>query len=325
MRNVGQSMVILRLPSVLFAVILLGVLVIAVADTAAAQTNCTVTSLGSISGTVTQNGTWASDCESVNRPGRYARFYSFSVAQTSDVQIDLASSVDPYMFLLSGAGTGGSVLEYDDDDGPGVNAQIIIELSAGSYTVEATTYSSAQTGSFTLTIDVSLPPPPAPTGVTATVSGQTSILVSWNVVPDAERYKLEQSPNGTSAWSTVDDDISTTSDTASGLICGTTYYFRVSARGDGSPYSTTFGTPSSSESGTTSTCPNAPAPTGLNVTGSTQTSITLGWNAVPDAERYKLERSPNGTSGWTTVSSIISTTSHTANSLILKSPGVREL
>ena len=152
MRNVGQSMVILRLPSVLFAVILLGVLVIAVADTAAAQTNCTVTSLGSISGTVTQNGTWASDCESVNRPGRYARFYSFSVAQTSDVQIDLASSVDPYMFLLSGAGTGGSVLEYDDDDGPGVNAQIIIALSAGSYTVEATTYSSAQTGSFTLTI-----------------------------------------------------------------------------------------------------------------------------------------------------------------------------
>ena len=35
--------------------------------------------------------------------------------------------------------------------------------------------------------------------------------------------------------------------TATGLDCNTTYYFRVSARGDGSPYSTTFGAPSTTD------------------------------------------------------------------------------
>ena len=45
-----------------------------------------------------------------------------------------------------------------------------------------------------------------------------------------------------------------TSGTATGLDCGTTYYFRVSARGDGSPYSTTFGSASSSVSRATSAC-----------------------------------------------------------------------
>ncbi len=45
--------------------------------------------------------------------------------------------------------------------------------------------------------------------------------------------------------------------TATGLDCGTTYHFRVSARGDGSPYSTSFGSASASVSGATSACPSA--------------------------------------------------------------------
>ena len=116
---------------------------------------------------------------------KYARFYSFSVAETSDVQIDLESTdspvVDTYMFLLSGAGTDGSVLEFDDDDGPGLNSQIVRELSAGSYTVEATTLLSGTTGNFTVTIQVTAVPPPECTvtslgAITSTVT-QTG---SWS-------------------------------------------------------------------------------------------------------------------------------------------------
>ena len=149
------------------------------------STACTATSLGEITGTVTQSGSWASDCDSVNRSGKYARFYSFSVAETSDVQIDLESTdspvVDTYMYLLSGAGTDGSVLESDDDDGPGLNSQIVRELSAGNYTVEATTLLSGTTGNFTVTIQVTAVPPPecAVTSLGA-ITGSTSQTGSWS-------------------------------------------------------------------------------------------------------------------------------------------------
>ena len=48
----------------------------------------------------------------------------------------------------------GTVIETDDDDGDGSNARIRRNLSAGTYTVEATTYWSGTTGNFTLRIDV---------------------------------------------------------------------------------------------------------------------------------------------------------------------------
>ena len=60
---------------------------------------CSVRSLGTITGTEEVSGNWASDCQSVNRTGRYARFYSFSVGATSEVRIDLTSSGHAYLFL----------------------------------------------------------------------------------------------------------------------------------------------------------------------------------------------------------------------------------
>ena len=102
---------------------------------------------------------------------------------------------------------------------------------------------------------------PAPTGLRVTGSTRTGVSLSWTSVQHAHRYKLERSPDGASGWSNVDDDISGTSRTVSGLSCGTTYHFRVSARGDGSTYSTEFGSPSTpSVSGATSACPTAAQP-----------------------------------------------------------------
>ena len=45
-------------------------------------------------------GRWSSDCESVSRSGKYARFYSFSVGAAWDVRIGLSPSEDSYMVLL---------------------------------------------------------------------------------------------------------------------------------------------------------------------------------------------------------------------------------
>ena len=188
------------------------------------QVDCSVSSLGSISSSVTRTGSWSSSCSSANRSGRYARFYSFSVSGTSDVQIDLSSSVDTYLFLLSGAGTSGSIEDRDDDGGTGSNSRIEMELSAGSYTVEATTFYSARTGSFTLTIDVSGSTTgpsnaPAPTGLRVTSSTDTRVSLRWNSVTNAYRYKLERSAGSSGPWTVVSQHISGTTSAAYSLDC----------------------------------------------------------------------------------------------------------
>ena len=83
----------------------------------------------------------------------------------------------------------------------------------------------------------------------------------------------------------------------SGLDPNTPYDFQVRARGDGSPYSYTYGSPSTSVSRTTDP-PTAPAPTGLRATASTETSVSLSWNAVTDAHYYKVEYRRSSSSSW---------------------------
>ena len=99
-------------------------------------------------------GTWDSGCPSMNRDGSYARYYTFTLTDSADVSITLESTVDPYLFLLEGAGREGVML-YENDDieaGSNTNSRITQALPTGSYTIEATTYSSGETGEFTLTV-----------------------------------------------------------------------------------------------------------------------------------------------------------------------------
>lgn len=79
---------------------------------------CGVASLGTFSDELTRSGSWSSGCDSVNRPGKYARYYSFSLSNSAQVTIELTSATDPYLFLLSGNGKNGSVLTQNDDIDP---------------------------------------------------------------------------------------------------------------------------------------------------------------------------------------------------------------
>ncbi|MCA9837265.1 MAG: S8 family serine peptidase [Trueperaceae bacterium] len=76
--------------------------------------------------------------------------YSFSVDQSGTVSIDLSSSIDTYLYLLNSSG---QVIATDDDGGSGYNSRIQMSLSKGSYTVVAATYSSGQSGSFTVSVN----------------------------------------------------------------------------------------------------------------------------------------------------------------------------
>ena len=87
-------------------------------------------------------------------PGRgYARYYSFTLDAESEVTIELTSSVDTYLYLREGSRTTGTALHSNDDIESGnLNSRIVATLSAGTYSIEATTYSEGAAGSFTLSV-----------------------------------------------------------------------------------------------------------------------------------------------------------------------------
>ena len=144
-----------------------------VQNTAAAQTQC-VQALTA----ATTEGAWTTDCTSdISAPSgsgdRYARFYTFTLDAESDVTINLSSDEDAFLYLRSGTSTDGSALHENDDYNypASTDSRIIETLSAGDYTIEATTYTPGLTGDFTLTttgIDFTTPddtqpsPDPAP-------------------------------------------------------------------------------------------------------------------------------------------------------------------
>ncbi len=89
-----------------------------------------------------------------------------------------------------------------------------------------------------LTLPADCPPPPvvpsAPTGLTAT-PGNTSVSLQWSA-PASDGgspildYVVEQSPDGITGWTAVDDGVGTaTTATVTGLTNGTVYYFRILA------------------------------------------------------------------------------------------------
>ncbi len=95
---------------------------------------------------------WSTSCPSVHRRGRHARYYTFTLATSARIEINLISTVDTYLYLLKGEGSNGQVVASDNDGGPGSDSRISRSLSPGTYTVEATTNRSGATGRFELTL-----------------------------------------------------------------------------------------------------------------------------------------------------------------------------
>ncbi len=146
-------------------------------------------SLGVLSGTiVTTSGTWttAAECASTHRTGRYARFYRVTLSQSAQVTITLESARDTYLYLLEGSTTTSPVVDSNDDVAFGNrNSRVIKTLPAGTYTVEATTYGTGQTGNFTIRFRKGTAAPPSTVGRTVYVGGSTTVDVSgqfWGAV-----------------------------------------------------------------------------------------------------------------------------------------------
>ncbi len=112
-----------------------------------------IESLGALTVPATKMDVWGDDCDSEARPGSYARYYSFTLAEAGQVEINLTSSADPYLALRQGEGRDGVVVVENDNVGSrNFNSSINRVLAAGAYIVEATTYFAGQTGDFTLSV-----------------------------------------------------------------------------------------------------------------------------------------------------------------------------
>ena len=138
-----------------------------------------------------------------------------------------------------------------------------------------------------------------------TVTGATglSITVSWDAVPNAVRYSLSYKPSNETTWKNV--NVGTELNyTVNGLKLDSNYDFRLKAIGDGANYKSVYSdvvgaktnaTPDHSE---TPIPLDAPIPT---VTGKTGTTVTVSWDAVPNAVRYSLSYKPSSETVWTNV------------------------
>ena len=214
---------------------------------------CT-TALGMIEGATTANGEWTADCLSTHRTGKYAKFFTFELAAAAELTIELVSRQDPYLFLVDGQDVDGAELAHNDDSNDSAlgsrNSRIVYIAPAGTYTAEATTYYSARTGDFTITIEA-LSEPTEPTIVEAT-PGDGEIVVTWG---EPERtgeapvidYQVQYGTAASGpARSVTDPSInwrlagwqsasSARTKTITGLTNGTTYYVAVQARNDIDP------------------------------------------------------------------------------------------
>ena len=159
--------------------------------------------------------------------------------------------------------------------------------------------------------------PGAPTGLVATASGNTQIDLSWtapgsNGGSAITGYRIEESPNGNSSWSTLEANTNSTNTTypRTGLSGGTTRHYRVSAIN-----SNGVGAPSNVDDATTGTgVPDAP--TSLTATASGTTRINLSWTAPASdggsrITGYRIEESPDGNSSWTTLEADTNSTNTT--------------
>jgi hypothetical protein len=132
----------------------------------------------------------------------------------------------------------------------------------------------------------------ASSAVTALPASTTAIQLAWAPVSGAASYDIERSID-TVDWNAVaSTDGGEQTYTDIGLSSGTTYYYRVVAIVDGQDAST------SDVVSATTTVDTSTAPVLTSATGSA-TSIDLEWSDVDGELGYRIERSPDGTSGWT--------------------------
>ncbi len=139
---------------------------------------------------------------------------------------------------------------------------------------------------------------PSPAANFKAVAGEGKVTLTWDAVTGATKYKLRR--NDGNGWKDY-KVLTATSFTDTSVVSGTTYRYAVYAYAGG-----VYGGASAIVSATPKAAAVA-APTGVKAT-SDSGKITVKWNAVTGATKYKVRRH-DGT-GWSDLK-VVSTTSYT--------------
>ena len=119
----------------------------------------------------------ATDTPSPNRPGTYSKFSQFTLEFNTDIAVEMRSTVlNPFLYLLSDSGV---VMNSDDDSGGNGQAHIgSVQLTPGTYIVEATSSSPGEVGNYFIGINTptldSITPNIAPAGTPVTLTFKTN-------------------------------------------------------------------------------------------------------------------------------------------------------
>ena len=119
-----------------------------------------------------------------------------------------------------------------------------------------------------------------PTNLVATTTSESTIDLMWDIVKEAESYKVYQGTN------LIASGITDTKYTVENLDAETNYCFVVTAVN-------IVGESASSESACATTLKAKPAPPVVTATADSESAITLTWEAVYGAESYKVYQGTN--------------------------------
>ncbi|QLH77152.1 fibronectin type III domain-containing protein [Halosimplex rubrum] len=215
------------------------------------------------------------------------------------VQVESAGSRTTRVNVSAGSGGGGALRISVDGEtlatqdvwqtGGWSNWQTIrvgdLDLPEGEHVVRVTAESGAwnfdwiEFGESEGSADTTAPPAPTNLSVTGTTS--TSISVDWDAVTDTGGSGLESYAVHVDGSEVQTVAAGTTSATVDGLSAETSYTVAVSAVDGAGNESAMTSASATTDAAGDSTAPSAPA--NLSVTGTSSSSVSVGWDAVTDS------------------------------------------
>ena len=190
----------------------------------------------------------------------------------------------------------------------GASAFLRVRAAAGTGEERVTSDWSTHVTGMTAEPEPEVPAAPAaPANVRLKDRGSDFIEWEWDEVSGADGYESQFSTDGTSfGGQAAHAGVGSTSRKVSNLAAETAGHLRVrSYTGSGTGADTVRGDWSASDRQTTNVPPPAvplDAPGNLRGTDPDETSITLAWDEVDDADHYEVQQRADGATGWSSAS-----------------------